>query len=100
VKVKVSPPDQRRDKLETVFPGHFRGRSECGFFIGMKIKINGEEKEVIDGVSIAGLLEQLQIRAGRVVIEHNRNILARDAYGATPLSDGDTLEIVHFVGGG
>ena len=70
------------------------------FFIGMKIKINGEEKEVIDGVSIAGLLEQLQIRAGRVVVEHNRNIVARDAYGATALSDGDTLEIVHFVGGG
>ena len=66
----------------------------------MKIKINGEEKEILDGLSIAGLLEQLQIRPARVVVEHNRGIVARDAYGATLLAEGDALEVVHFVGGG
>jgi thiazole synthase len=45
-------------------------------------------------------LEQLQIRPARVVVEHNRHIVARDAYGATLLAEGDALEIVHFVGGG
>jgi sulfur carrier protein len=35
-----------------------------------------------------------------VVVELNREILARDAYGETPVQDGDTLELVHFVGGG
>ena len=66
----------------------------------MKIKINGEEKEIVDGLSIVSLLEQLQIRPARVVVEHNRHIVARDAYGATLLAEGDALEIVHFVGGG
>jgi thiamine biosynthesis protein ThiS len=66
----------------------------------VKIKINGEEKEIVDGLSIAGLLEQLQIRPARVVVEHNRAIVARDAYGVTLLAEGDALEVVHFVGGG
>jgi thiamine biosynthesis protein ThiS len=66
----------------------------------VKIKINGEEKEIVDGLSIVGLLEQLQIRPARVVVEHNRHIVARDSYDATLLAEGDALEIVHFVGGG
>ena len=66
----------------------------------MKIKINGEEREIAAGLSIGALLEQLQIRPGRVVVERNRDIVARDAYGGTMLLEGDALEIVHFVGGG
>jgi thiamine biosynthesis protein ThiS len=70
------------------------------FFDFMKVKINGEEKVITDGISLGSLLEELQIRPARVVVEHNRNIVPRDAYGATLLADGDALEIVHFVGGG
>ncbi len=70
------------------------------FFINMKIRLNGEEKDIADGVSVAGLLEQLQIRPARVVVERNRDIVSREAYGATMLVEGDALEIVHFVGGG
>jgi thiamine biosynthesis protein ThiS len=66
----------------------------------MKIKVNGEEREITDGLSLTGLLDSLQIRAGRVVVERNRDIVPRDSYGATMLTEGDTLEIVHFVGGG
>lgn len=66
----------------------------------MKIQINGEEKEISTGLSISGLLQSLEIRPGRVVVERNREIVARDAYAATMLADGDALEIVHFVGGG
>jgi len=66
----------------------------------MKLKINGEEKKVADGLSLAALLEQLQIRPARVVVERNRDIVARDVYATTLLAEGDTLEIVHFVGGG
>jgi thiamine biosynthesis protein ThiS len=66
----------------------------------MKVKVNGEEKEIADGQTVGSLLQELQIRPGRVVVEHNRNIVPRDAYGATLLADGDALEIVHFVGGG
>ena len=63
-------------------------------FIFMNVQINGENKEIGD------LLEQLRIRAARVVIERNREIVSRDVYDDVFLAEGDTLEIVHFVGGG
>jgi len=73
---------------------------ENGFFNLMKIKINGEEKQIADGLSVNGLLESLQIRPGRVVVERNRDIVSRESFAATMLAEGDILEIVHFVGGG
>ena len=66
----------------------------------MKLTINGETKEVGDGLTLGRLLEQLQIRPARVVVERTREIVARDSYDSTALANGDTLEIVHFVGGG
>ena len=88
----------QRDKLKTVFPSHLRWSGEYGFF--MKIQVNGEEKEISHGLSVAGLLNELQIRPGRVVVELNRTIIPREAHEATSLKHGDMLEIVHFVGGG
>ncbi len=75
-------------------------RCGCGFFIAVKVTINGEEREFAESLSIGGLLDELNIRPARVVVELNRRIVPRDAYGATVLSEGDKLEIVHFVGGG
>ena len=73
---------------------------EYGFFVYMRIRVNGEDKEIADGLSVAGLLDELQIRAGRVVVELNRDIVRRDVHASTLLKEGDSLEIVHFVGGG
>ena len=70
------------------------------FFIAVKVKINGEDREIEEGLSLAGLLEELQIRPGRVVVELNRDIVSREQHGSTLLKEGDALEIVHFVGGG
>ena len=70
------------------------------FFMKIYIHINGDEKEIATGLNIAGLLDQLQIRPGRVVIELNRTIISREAHESTSLKEGDMLEIVHFVGGG
>lgn len=83
-----------------MFPGHHRWLCGYGFFNSVKIRINGEEREVGYGLSIARLLEELKIRPGRVVVELNRNIVSREVYISTNLSEGDALEIVHFVGGG
>ena len=69
-------------------------------FIFMKLRINGEEKEIADGLSVAALLEHLQIRPARVVVERNREIVPREGYDVVLLVEGDALEIVHFVGGG
>jgi sulfur carrier protein len=66
----------------------------------MKVTINGEQREIDDGLSVVELLDELQIRPGRVVIELNQEIVSRERYAATLLKDGDSLEIVHFVGGG
>jgi sulfur carrier protein len=66
----------------------------------MIVLINGEKKEINEGLSVERLLEELGVRPGRVVVELNRGVVARDALGATVLKEGDTVEIVHFVGGG
>jgi sulfur carrier protein len=70
------------------------------FLLIMKVQVNGEEKEIADGLSIARLLEELQIRPGRVVVELNQDVVSRAAHDSTLLKEGDALEIVHFVGGG
>jgi thiamine biosynthesis protein ThiS len=87
-------------EIETVFPGHSPVIKANTVFVFMKLIINGEAKAVDDGLTLAGLLEQLQIRPGRVVVERNRDIVNRECYASTVLADGDTIEIVHFVGGG
>ncbi|HWP59017.1 MAG TPA: sulfur carrier protein ThiS [Candidatus Acidoferrales bacterium] len=69
-------------------------------FAPMTVQINGEERHVEPGVSIARLLEELGIRAARVVVELNRDVVAREAFATTTLKEGDKIEIVHFVGGG
>jgi thiamine biosynthesis protein ThiS len=66
----------------------------------MKLLINGEERSFGDNLTLAALVEQLGLKADRVAIELNRNIVRRDDWPATTLHNGDRLEIVHFVGGG
>lgn len=66
----------------------------------MRLKINGEEKDVAGVRTLADLVQQLAMKGDRVAIELNREIVARANWAATELKDGDELEIVHFVGGG
>lgn len=66
----------------------------------MRIIVNGKEKELPGGVTVAGLLEALGLSDKRVAVELNRAIVAREDYGDTPVSDGDAVEILSFVGGG
>jgi len=66
----------------------------------VRIIINGEARELSDGISLSALVEQLGMKPDRVAIELNRAIVGREAWLQTILHEGDTLEIVHFVGGG
>lgn len=66
----------------------------------IKIKLNGEDKEIDPGLSAARLLEILKITPGTVVVEHNLKILKKAEHDKTILNNNDTVEIVHFVGGG
>lgn len=51
-------------------------------------------------MSVAALLESLNLPAAKVAIERNLEIVPRNAYGQTMLTAGDRIEIVHFIGGG
>jgi thiazole synthase/sulfur carrier protein len=66
----------------------------------MMITVNGRAREVAPGTSVGTLLETLSMEIARVAVEFNRAILPRDRLSATLLQEGDTLEIVQFVGGG
>ncbi len=66
----------------------------------MRLQINGDEKQFGEGLSLAGLVDELGMKADRVAVELNREIVSRAQWAATALHDGDKLEIVHFVGGG
>jgi sulfur carrier protein len=69
----------------------------------MKLHINGDERS-FDDVSapftLASLVDALGMKADRVAVELNRDIVPRDRWTATTLQEDDRLEIVHFVGGG
>jgi sulfur carrier protein len=69
----------------------------------MKVHINGEQREFetsADPLTLAALIEQLDMKSDRVAVELNRDIVPRDRWTETKLKEGDRLEIVHFVGGG
>ena len=66
----------------------------------MKITLNGEEKQVEPPLSLQGLLDSLQIPQGRVACEVNLKIIKRAFYSATPLREGDSVEIIQAIGGG
>jgi sulfur carrier protein len=66
----------------------------------MNITLNGEIKTVPDDVTVMGLLEFLKIQQQRVAVELNMEIVKKDRYSSTALKEGDSVEIVSFMGGG
>ena len=66
----------------------------------MNLVVNGEKRKVKGPITLSGLVEKLGMKADRVAVELNLNIVPRGQWTETRLSDGDRLEIVHFVGGG
>jgi thiamine biosynthesis protein ThiS len=64
------------------------------------IHLNGEAKEVPEGLTLAALLEWLKLPADRVAVERNLEIVPKARWGETPIQANDRLEVVHFVGGG
>jgi sulfur carrier protein len=66
----------------------------------MQIMLNGDSVETAAGATIETLLQQLGISRERVAVELNADIVPKADYEKQLLSDGDKIEIVHFVGGG
>ncbi len=64
------------------------------------VTVNGEQRRVAAGASIAAMLVELGIDPQRVAVERNLAIVPRSTLGEVKVADGDAFEIVHFVGGG
>ncbi len=66
----------------------------------IEVVINGDPRRVPAGLDLPALLAFLGLAPETVVVEHNRTIVRRTALAGVPVSSGDNIEIVHFVGGG
>ncbi len=64
------------------------------------IRVNGQKRELSQRMSLSQFLQEAGLNAKGVVLELNRRIVNRSLYNTTFLSSDDSLEIVHFVGGG
>jgi thiamine biosynthesis protein ThiS len=66
----------------------------------MTVVINGERREIPDGLTVAAMIEHLGMPLERVALERNLDILSRTLWKETCVQENDRFEIVHFVGGG
>jgi thiamine biosynthesis protein ThiS len=62
--------------------------------------VNGEKRPLEDGKTIADLLAELCLGGRRIAVELNRDIVPAAEYASRAIREGDTIEIVQFVGGG
>ena len=65
----------------------------------MELRVNGENRS-FDGCTLHDLIGSMELNPSRVAVELNGNIVPRAEFSNTNLKNGDSLEIVHFVGGG
>ena len=66
----------------------------------MKVRVNGEERALAGGTTVARLVEELGLRPEVVAVERNRRLVPRSEHARTELADGDVVELVTLVGGG
>jgi sulfur carrier protein len=69
----------------------------------LTIQLNGQPRtltELTSPVDLASVITTLGLKADRVAVEHNGEIVSRSKWAEASVNDGDRLEIVHFVGGG
>ncbi|MEM0982518.1 MAG: sulfur carrier protein ThiS [Planctomycetota bacterium] len=66
----------------------------------MTLTVNGEERELADGSTVDGLIEEMGLAKSICAAEVNGEVVAKRERGERTLSDGDRVEIVTLVGGG
>lgn len=67
----------------------------------MQVRLNGKETTINEsGVTLADLLAEPPWKDRKLLVELNGTVIRKEDYDVTPLSDGDRIELVHFVGGG
>jgi thiamine biosynthesis protein ThiS len=66
----------------------------------MRIRVNGKEMKFESPLTVEGLLDRIGVNPKAVVVERNLEILDRKSLGGEPVKEGDSFEIIRFVGGG
>jgi len=66
----------------------------------MQVRLNGKVREVSEGITIRGLLDELGLHPIRVAVQVNMDIIKRDRYEEVLLQPGDTVEILTIMAGG
>lgn len=66
----------------------------------LRITVNGDPHELPGPSTIRQLVERLGLGTGPVAVERNGEVVPRKEHATTSVRDGDTIEVVHFVGGG
>jgi thiamine biosynthesis protein ThiS len=68
--------------------------------MAIQVRLNGERRELPDGLTVETLLAHLGVKAVRVAVEVNETVVTKDRYPSHRVGPGDSIEIVAFVGGG
>jgi sulfur carrier protein len=68
--------------------------------MGFSVVLNGSVRELGSAITLAEFVAELGLKADRVAVERNGEIVARETWIEVVLQTGDKLELVHFVGGG
>lgn len=66
----------------------------------MKATINGETRELPDGITVAALLEDVGAPRSGIAVARNERVVRRAEYETQKIADGDTIEIIKAVAGG
>ena len=66
----------------------------------INIKLNGKKTNVDDQISLNKILKNLNIPTNKVAIELNKEIVNKKKLSSIKISNNDSIEIVHFIGGG
>lgn len=66
----------------------------------MKLTLNGEIHTLPDDLTVTGLIAHLGLPNKKIAVERNLEVVPKSTFGEVKLSEGDRLEIIHFIGGG
>ena len=66
----------------------------------MNVKVNGEMREFSQGTTLLGVIQSLGLESKVMAAAVNMEIVKQDAWDKAALNDGDTIELLDFVGGG
>lgn len=66
----------------------------------MELKVNGDSMTFDPAVTVGAIVAQLGLDKGPVAVERNGQVVPRSEHASTVVTEGDVIEIVHFVGGG